>query len=69
MKSRFILFKRSGVYYAEDTTTGKQSSLRTKDEAEALTEGVSKLVFLKHGIIGKNANFYISRAGADLCSI
>ena len=31
------MFKRSGVYYAEDTTTGKQSSLRTKDEAEALT--------------------------------
>jgi len=37
MKSRFILFKRSGVFYAEDTTTGKQHSLRTKDEAEALT--------------------------------
>ena len=37
MKSKFILFKRSGVYYAEDTTTGKQSSLSTKDEAEALS--------------------------------
>jgi integrase len=37
MKSRFILFKRSGVYYAEDTTTRKQQSLRTKDEDEALT--------------------------------
>ena len=37
MKSRFILFKRAGVYYSEDTTTGKQHSLRTKDEAEALT--------------------------------
>jgi len=36
MKSRFILFKRAGVYYSEDTTTGKQHSLRTKDEAEAL---------------------------------
>lgn len=36
MKSRFILFKRVGVFYSEDTTTGKQHSLRTKDEAEAL---------------------------------
>jgi hypothetical protein len=37
MKSRFILFKRAGVYYSEDTVTRKQHSLRTKDEAEALT--------------------------------
>jgi hypothetical protein len=35
MKTRFILFRRAGVYYCEDTTTGKQSSLRTKGEAEA----------------------------------
>ncbi len=37
MKSRYILFRRAGVYYSEDTVTGKQHSLRTKDEAEALT--------------------------------
>lgn len=37
MKSRFILFRRAGVFYCEDTTTRKQSSLKTKDEAEALT--------------------------------
>jgi integrase len=37
MKQRFILFKRAGVYYSEDTTTHQQISLRTKDEAEALT--------------------------------
>jgi len=36
MKQRFILFKRAGVYYSEDTVTRKQHSLRTKDEAEAL---------------------------------
>ena len=36
MKSKFILFRRAGVFYSEDTTTGKQHSLRTKDEAEAL---------------------------------
>ena len=35
MKQRFILFRRSGVFYYEDTMTGKQLSLRTKDEAEA----------------------------------
>jgi len=37
MKNRFVLFRRGGVFYCEDTTTGKQSSLRTKDEAEANT--------------------------------
>ncbi len=37
MKSRFILFRRGDVFYTEDTTTGKQHSLRTKDEAEATT--------------------------------
>ena len=35
MKTRYILFRRAGVYYSEDTTTRKQSSLRTKDQAEA----------------------------------
>ncbi len=37
MKSRYILFRRAGVYYTEDTVTRKQQTLRTKDEAEALT--------------------------------
>ena len=36
MKSRYILFRRCGVYYDEDTVTCKQYSLRTKDEAEAM---------------------------------
>lgn len=36
MKSRFILFRRARVYYCEDTTTRKQSSLKTKDKTEAL---------------------------------
>jgi hypothetical protein len=36
MKTRYILFRRdNGVFYTEDTTSGKQSSLRTRDEAEA----------------------------------
>ena len=36
MKSQFILFKRSGVFYCEDTVTGKQASLRTKVKSEAV---------------------------------
>lgn len=36
MKNQFILFQRSGVYYCEDTASGKQSSLRTRDKDEAL---------------------------------
>ena len=36
MKNRFILFQRSGVYYVEDTTNGKQTSLRTRDKADAV---------------------------------
>lgn len=35
MKVRFTLFRRGQVYYAQDTTTGQQTSLRTKDEGEA----------------------------------
>jgi hypothetical protein len=35
MKSRFILYRRGGVYYCEDTVTRKQSSLRTRDAATA----------------------------------
>ena len=35
MKNRFRLFIRSGIFYCEDTGTGKQTSLRTRDRAEA----------------------------------
>jgi len=37
MNQRYIMFRRAGVFYCEDTSTGKQLSLRTKDEGEALT--------------------------------
>jgi len=42
MKSRFILFRRGSVFYSQDTTTGQRTSLRTKDEGEALTLPHSK---------------------------
>lgn len=35
MKHRFILFQRSGIFYCEDTGTGKQTSLRTRDRDDA----------------------------------
>jgi len=35
MKSRFWLFQRQGVFYVEDTLTGKQESLGTRDRSEA----------------------------------
>lgn len=35
MKSRFWLFKRQGVFYVEDTRTGKQESLGTRERGEA----------------------------------
>lgn len=37
MNHQFILFRRAGVFYCEDTHSGKQTSLRTKDRAEAQT--------------------------------
>src|SRR5580692_7689206 len=57
MKLRFILFRRAGVFYSEDTTTGKQISLRTKDEAEALTLLHSKNEAHRQPVL----NFHIAR--------
>ena len=37
MNQRYILYRRAGVYYCQDTQTRKQTSLRTKDKAEAQT--------------------------------
>ena len=36
MKQRFILYVRGETYYCEDTTNGKQASLKTKDKAVAV---------------------------------
>jgi hypothetical protein len=37
MNQRFTLFRRAGIFYCEDRNSRKQFSLRTRDEAEALT--------------------------------
>jgi hypothetical protein len=34
MKTRFILFRQAGVFYTEDTATGKQTGLCTKNETD-----------------------------------
>jgi integrase len=35
MKTKYTLFRRGGMFYIQDSATGKQTSLRTKDETEA----------------------------------
>ena len=35
VRTRFILYRRNGTFYSEDTQTHKQQSLRTKDPASA----------------------------------
>ena len=35
MKTKYTLFRRGPMFYIQDTATGKQTSLRTKDETEA----------------------------------
>src|SRR5215469_14594965 len=35
MKTKYTMFRRGEVFYIQDTATGKQTSLRTKDETEA----------------------------------
>jgi hypothetical protein len=36
MKTKYTLFRRNGIFYSQDSATGQQKSLRTRDEAEAL---------------------------------
>lgn len=35
MKTKLTLFRRNGIYYSQDSTTGKQKSLGTRDETTA----------------------------------
>jgi len=36
MKTKYTLFRRGGIYYSQDSATGQQKSLRTRDQTEAL---------------------------------
>ncbi|HZM03540.1 MAG TPA: tyrosine-type recombinase/integrase [Candidatus Saccharimonadales bacterium] len=67
MKQRFVLFRRAGVYYSEDTSTRKQISLRTKDEAEALTLLHSKNEAHRQPILNLHiARTYLTAADAEI---
>ena len=35
MKTKYTMFRRNGIFYSQDSTTGQQKSLKTRDEAEA----------------------------------
>jgi integrase len=58
MKPRLILFRRNGVFYCEDSETGKQTSFRTRDRAEA----VSILNARNEGFRQPTLNLQIARA-------
>ncbi len=66
MKSQFILYRRNGTYYCEDTTSGKQQSLRTKDEAAAKALLHSKNETFRQPILNQQiALAYLSATDAD----
>lgn len=63
MHSQFILFRRAGIYYCEDTTTGKQTSLRTRDEKEARSLLHAKKEALRQPVLNlKIARTYMAAA-------
>jgi integrase len=68
MKQRFILYRRSnGKFYAEDTVTRKQSSLKTRDEAEALTLLHSKNEAFRQPVLNLQiARAYLSASDAEV---
>jgi len=67
MKQRFILYKRSnGTFYCEDTQTRKQQSLKTQDEAAALTLLHSKNEAFRQPILNQQiALAYLSASDCD----
>jgi hypothetical protein len=66
MKSQFILYRRNGTYYCEDTQTGKQQSLRTKDQAAAQALLHSRNEAFRQPILNQQiALAYLSATDAD----
>jgi hypothetical protein len=63
MKHRFKLFRHASVFYCEDTTTAKQMSLRTRDEAEANTLLYAKNESCRQPVI----NLQIARSYLSAC--
>jgi integrase len=67
MKNRFILYRRkNGKFYAEDTVTKKQSSLKTRDEAEAVILLHSKNEAFRQPVLNLQiARTYLSATDAN----
>ena len=68
MKNCFILFRRAGVYYYEDTTTGRQLSLRTKIESETPTRFSRQIKDGRIVVITEHTYIRVS-AGSVTCKI
>lgn len=66
MKPRFSLYRRNGIYYAQDTHNGKQESLRTRDEAAAKALVHSKNEAFRQPILNQQiALAYLSATDAE----
>ena len=66
MKSQFILYRRNGTYYCEDTQTRKQQSLRTKDEAAAKALLHSKNEAFRQPLLNQQiATVYLTATDCD----
>jgi hypothetical protein len=69
MKQRYILFRRAGLFYYEDTTTGKQLSLRTKDEAEARTLLNAKNESFRQRVLNRQiARTYLAATDSEMAT-
>ena len=66
MKPQFSLYRRNGIYYAQDNHNGKQESLRTRDEAAAKALLHSKNEAFRQPILNQQiALAYLSATDAD----
>ena len=63
------MFRRAGVFYCEDTTTGKQTSLRTKDEAEAVILLNAKNESFRQPVLNRQiARTYLAATDSEMAS-
>ena len=66
MKQLFSLYRRNGIYYAQNTQIGKQESLRTRDEAAAKALLHSKNEASRQPILNRQiAPAYLSATDAE----
>jgi hypothetical protein len=65
MNQRSVLFRRSGIFYCEDTATGRQLSLRTRSEAEAHSLLHAEIESCRQPVFSLQlARIYLNRASA-----